>query len=35
MQRFTAEFGMGSGGTIALMPPGKLVEEREYSLFVR
>ena len=24
MHHFTAEFGMGSGGTNALMPPGKL-----------
>ena len=26
--RFTSEFGMGSGGTNALMPPGKLVIKR-------
>jgi hypothetical protein len=26
MLRFTAEFGMGSGGTKALLPPGKLAE---------
>lgn len=23
LRRFTSEFGMGSGGTTALMPPGK------------
>ena len=26
MHRFTAEFGMGSGGSNALLPPGKLFE---------
>ena len=26
MLRFTAEFGMGSGGSKALLPPGKLVK---------
>jgi hypothetical protein len=26
MHRFTAEFGMGSGGSNALLPPGKLAE---------
>ena len=26
MYHFTAEFGMGSGGSKALLPPGKLVE---------
>ena len=26
MHRFTSEFGMGSGGTNALWPPGKLAE---------
>ena len=25
LRRFTAEFGMGSGGTTALVPPGKFV----------
>ena len=24
IRRFTSEFGMGSGGTNALLPPGKL-----------
>ena len=28
MHRFTAEFDMDSGGTNALLPPGKLVEAR-------
>ena len=28
MHRFTSEFGMGSGGTSALWPPGKLGEAR-------
>ena len=27
MHHFTAEFGMGSGGSNALMPPGKLAED--------
>ena len=27
--RFTSEFGMGSGGTTLLLPPGKLVDVRE------
>ena len=27
MHRFTAEFGMGSGGSNALLPPGKLAED--------
>tara|TARA_Y100001936_G_C15524094_1_gene384303 strand:- start:136 stop:279 length:144 start_codon:yes stop_codon:yes gene_type:complete len=26
MHRFTSEFGMGSGGSNALLPPGKLLE---------
>lgn len=25
LRRFTSEFGMGSGGTTALLPPGKSV----------
>ena len=32
LRRFTAEFGMGSGGTTALVPPGKFCTNR-YSLF--
>ena len=24
LQRFTSEFGMGSGGSTALLPPGKI-----------
>ncbi len=31
MHRFTAEFGMGSGGTNALLPPGKLVGVRGHA----
>ena len=27
--RFTSEFGMGSGGSTLLLPPGKLVDVRE------
>ena len=29
MHRFTSEFGMGSGGSNALLPPGKLLTERD------
>ena len=32
LRRFTAEFGMGSGGTTALVPPGKFYTNR-YALF--
>jgi len=28
MHRFTSEFGMGSGGSNALLPPGKPLEAR-------
>jgi hypothetical protein len=28
MHRFTSEFGMGSGGSNALLPPGKPFEAR-------
>ena len=31
MHHFTAEFGMGSGGTNALMPPGKLAGRYLYQ----
>ena len=33
MHRFTAEFGMGSGGSNALLPPGKLLGTRVFTLF--
>ena len=29
MTRFTSEFGMGSGGSMSLWPPGKTVELKE------
>ena len=31
MHRFTSEFGMGSGGSNALWPPGKLFEKKGRS----
>ena len=36
MTRFTSEFGMGSGGSMSLWPPGKTVESKNKlsSLFV-
>ena len=29
LRRFTSEFGMGSGGTTALKPPGKFCRKNE------
>ena len=29
LQRFTSEFGMGSGGSTALLPPGKIFNLRK------
>ena len=28
LQRFTSEFGMGSGGSTALLPPGKILIQK-------
>ena len=28
LQRFTSEFGMGSGGSTALLPPGKFLIQK-------
>jgi hypothetical protein len=30
LNRFTSEFGMGSGGANSLLPPGKLVQNTAY-----
>lgn len=36
LRRFTSEFGMGSGGTTALVPPGKFcVRNESFSLMLR
>ena len=32
MTRFTSEFGMGSGGSMSLWPPGKTVELKTLRL---
>ncbi len=34
LQRFTSEFGMGSGGTVALWPPSKFGFITRYSPFI-
>ena len=34
LRRFTSEFGMGSGGTTALKPPGKFCYSRRYLTYV-
>ena len=35
MCRFTSEFGMGSGGTNSLWPPGKRVEVDDLLLVIK
>ena len=35
LRRFTSEFGMGSGGTTALKPPGKSGARNEYFALLR
>lgn len=32
LRRFTSEFGMGSGGTTALVPPGKFVFRTAFTM---
>ena len=34
LQRFTSVFGMGTGGTTAVMPPGKLNFKEHNSLII-
>ena len=35
LQRFTSEFGMGSGGSTALLPPGKNLQSEKADLVIR